>query len=67
MFCSKSYSLPNDNFLDWTKFQVFADDKLNVALIMISFFNLLKNIVGKGENGGNAGYGNELQRNTSTR
>ena len=23
--------LPNDNFLDWTKFKAFADDKFNVA------------------------------------
>ena len=23
-------TLPNDNFLDWTKFKLFADDKLNV-------------------------------------
>ena len=28
-------SLPNDNFLDWTKFKAVADNKLNVAKTMI--------------------------------
>ena len=37
------------SFLDWTKFKAFADDKLNVAKIMISVFDQVKNIVGKGE------------------
>ena len=35
-----------------TKFKVFADDKLNVAQMMISVFDKVKNIVGKGENAG---------------
>ena len=56
----KSKSLPNDNLFDWTKFKAFADDKLNVAKIII-FFPLfltmfqkgwVENIVGKGENAG---------------
>ena len=43
-------SLPNNNFLDWTKFKAFADDKLNVAKIVIYFFDRVENIMGKGEN-----------------
>ena len=44
-------SLPNDKILDWSKFKVhvFAEDKLNVARIMISVSDGLENIVGKGE------------------
>ena len=45
-------SLPNDNFLDWTKFKAFADDNLNVAKRMISVYDRVENIVGKGENAG---------------
>ena len=36
--------LPNDNFLDWTKFKAFADDKLNGANIEI-FFERVENMV----------------------
>ena len=49
-------SLPNDNILDVTKLIAFADEKLNVAKMMI--FSLLymvdqvENTVGKGENAG---------------
>ena len=45
-------SSTNDNFLDWTKVKAFADDKLNVAKI-VSVFDRIENIVGKGENTGN--------------
>ena len=45
-------SLPNNNFLDWTIFKAFADDKLNVAKIMMYVFERVENIVGKGENAG---------------
>ena len=45
-------SLPNDNFFYCTKFKVFADDKLIVSEIMISVFDRVENIVGKGENAG---------------
>ena len=41
----RSISLPNEFFLDWTKFKVIADNKLNIAKIMIS-------VLGKGENAG---------------
>ena len=37
-------------FLDLTKFKTFANDKLNVAKIMISVFGRVGNIVGKAEN-----------------
>ena len=36
--------------MDWTKFKAFADNKLNVAKIMISISDRVKNIVVKGEN-----------------
>ena len=39
-------------FLDWSDFKAFADDKSNVANIMISLVNRVGNIVGKGENAG---------------
>ena len=43
-------SLPNDYFLDGTKLKAFADDMLNVAKIMIHVFDIVENIMGKGEN-----------------
>ena len=36
--------------LDVTKLKAFADDKLNVAKIMIFLFDRAENTVGKGEN-----------------
>ena len=45
-------SLPNDKILDWTKFRAFADDKLNVAKMMIFVCDRVENIVRKGENAG---------------
>ena len=41
--------LPNDNILDVTKLKAFADDKLNVARMMISLLDRIENTVGKGE------------------
>ena len=41
--------LPNDKILDVNKFKALADDKINVAQMMIFVF---ENIVGKGENAG---------------
>ena len=35
------YSLPNNNFLDWTKFKAFADDKLKVAKMNLRFLSLI--------------------------
>ena len=48
-------SLPRDKILDCTdctKLKAFADDKINVAEIMISLSDRVENIVGKGENAG---------------
>ena len=46
-------SLPNEKIFDSTKFKAFADDKINIAQMMISVFDRVENIVGRG---GNAGY-----------
>ena len=35
--------------LDQTKLKAFADDKLNVRKMIISVFDIVENIVGKGE------------------
>ena len=43
-------SLPNYKILDVTKLKAFADDKLNIAKMMISPFDRVENTVGKGEN-----------------
>ena len=45
-------SLPNDKILDVTKLKAFADNKIDVAQLMISVFDREENIVGKGENDG---------------
>ena len=47
-FCQVN-SLPNDKFLDLSKFKAFADDKINVAHFVLG---KVENIVGKGENAG---------------
>ena len=38
--------------LDYSKLKAFADNKLNVILMMISLFDTVENTVGKGENAG---------------
>ena len=45
-------SLRNDKILDVTKLKAFADDKINVAQMMISVFDRVENIVEKRENAG---------------
>ena len=40
---------PHDKILDQTKLKAFADDKLNVPKMIISVFDRVENIVGKGE------------------
>ena len=42
-------SLPNNNFVDWTKLKALADEKFNVAK-MIIFLDRLENVMGKREN-----------------
>ena len=45
-------SLANDKTLDVTKLKAFAIDQINVAQTLISIFDWIENIVGKGENAG---------------
>ena len=45
-------SFPNDKILAWSKLKTIADDKFVVAKMMILVFDLVENIVGKGENAG---------------
>ena len=45
-------SLPNNRVLGLSKFKTFADNKINVAQMMISVFHRVENILGKGENAG---------------
>ena len=40
---------PHNKILDQTKLKAFADDKVNVAKMIISVFDRVENIVGKGE------------------
>ena len=42
----------NDKILNWTKLKTFVDNKLDVARITISLYDVVENIVGKGENAG---------------
>ena len=44
--------LPDDKILVWSKLKGFADDKFNVATIMISVCDRVEKIVGKGEYAG---------------
>ena len=46
------YLFPHDNILEETKLKAFADDKLNVTKIIISVYDRVENVVGKGENAG---------------
>ena len=45
-------SLPNDKILDWSKFKVFTDNKINVTEKQKFFLGWLENIVGKFEDAG---------------
>ena len=42
--------LPNDKILDVSKLKAIADNKLNVAKMIISLLDRVQNTVGKGEN-----------------
>ena len=44
-----SNSIPNNKNLDMTKLKAFADDKLNIARIMISLYDGVENTMGKGK------------------
>ena len=43
-------TLPNDKFLEWTKFKAFCRRQINVAQMMIPVFDRIENIMGTGEN-----------------
>ena len=43
---------PKDKILDLTKLRAFADDKSNIAKMMMSLFDRIENTVEKGENAG---------------
>ena len=43
-------ALPNNKILDLTKMKALADNKIYVTKMMISFFDRVENIVGKGGN-----------------
>ena len=45
--------LTNDKILVLSKLRTLADNKLNIAKMIISIFDRYENIVGKGENAGN--------------
>ena len=44
--------LPDDTFLDWSKLEAFADDKVNATQNLKFVLGRVDNIVGKGDNGG---------------
>ena len=44
--------LPNDKILALSKLKAFADDKFNVAQIVILLLDRIEDIAGKGENAG---------------
>ena len=44
--------LPNSKILDLSKDKAFADNKMNVALMMIFVFDRAENIMENGENAG---------------
>ena len=48
----KSDSLPNDKILHQSKLKAFADDKIDVVVVMISLLDKVENAVEKGENAG---------------
>ena len=43
-------ALPDGKILDWPKSKALADDKINVAEMMIFLSDMVENIVGEGEN-----------------
>ena len=45
-------SLPNDKILDWSTLKALADAKIDVAEMIISLYDRVENIMGKGENAG---------------
>ena len=54
----KINSLPNNKYLDLSKFKAFADDKSNVVKLMGFLLKRTENIMGKGENASKDAYSN---------
>ena len=52
LFCLEHNSLPNERFLDWSKFKAVTDDNVNVAQKQKFCLGWVENIAGKGENAG---------------
>ena len=50
MFPKLFNSLLNENFLDWSRLEAFAGDKIKMTEKLKSLFRRGENIVGKGEN-----------------
>ena len=48
-FAKVFHPFPRDKILEQTKLKAFADDKLNVTKMIVSAFDRVENIVGKGE------------------
>ena len=46
-------SIPNDKILNWSKFKVLADDKINLTEKIKFVPGRIENIFGKGQNAGN--------------
>ena len=44
----RSKEFPNDKILDWSKFKMYADDKINVTEILKFVLGRVENIVRKG-------------------
>ena len=55
-YCILKYALfnpfPDDKNLTLSKLKAFADDKIKVTSMIISVYDRVENIVGKGENAG---------------
>ena len=49
VICKCLNPLPDDKNLDWSKLKAFADDKSNATKMIISVFDRVENIVGKGK------------------
>ena len=43
---------PDDKNLTLSKFRAFTDDKINLTLMIISVYDTVENILGKGGNAG---------------
>ena len=61
MYIVQVLTLPNDKILDWSKFQAFADNKINMNESLKIVLGRVENILGEGENAGNQHFLHLLQ------